>query len=80
VPVAVNVNEALPAATEAGVSEDSVGVTTPLNPPHPENTEERTSKDMRTRNRDRLIWVLAFLEQSSANGILMQLSGRDMAP
>ena len=44
VPVAVSVNPALPAATVAGEIEVSVGVTTPLKPPHPMTNVKRTSK------------------------------------
>jgi len=44
VPVAVRVNAAPPAATVVGSMEDKVGVTTPLNPPHPPRNKERTKR------------------------------------
>ena len=44
VPFTVSVKLALPAATVEGVMELIVGVTTPLNPPHPTSNEKRTSK------------------------------------
>lgn len=52
VPVAVSVNPALPAAMDAGEIEDKVGVTTPLNPPHPVNIVENTSNRKATLGRD----------------------------
>ena len=42
VPVAVSVNAAPPAATVAGVIDESVGASTPLNPPQPQTQTERT--------------------------------------
>ena len=54
-PFAVRTKSALPAATEAGESEASVGGRTPLNPPHPHRNRDNTAKSRGRRIRDQLI-------------------------
>jgi hypothetical protein len=55
VPVAVRTKSVLPAATEAGERETSVGGRTPLNPPHPHRNRDKTAKSRGRRIRDQLI-------------------------
>jgi hypothetical protein len=55
VPVAVSTKSVLPAATEAGESEASVGGRTPLNPPHPHRNRDKMAKSRGRRIRDQLI-------------------------
>jgi hypothetical protein len=59
VPVAVKVNPALPAATVAGEIAVSVGVTTPLKPPHPLTTVKRTSTLEKQMVRDTFILLFS---------------------
>ena len=62
-PVAVSVNGALPAETVDGVIDDSVGTTTPLNPPHPDQNREKTESNRNRRVSGRLIGgVKPFLQ------------------
>ncbi|HEY1895514.1 MAG TPA: hypothetical protein VGG62_04540 [Terracidiphilus sp.] len=55
VPFAMRTKSALPAATEAGEREASVGGRTPLNPPHPHRNRDKTTKSRGRRIRDQLI-------------------------
>jgi hypothetical protein len=55
VPFAVRTKSPLPAATEAGDREASVGGRTPLNPPHPHRNRDKTTQSRGTRIRDQLI-------------------------
>ena len=60
-PLADNVNPALPASIVAGFIEESVGVTTPWNPPQPaSHNAGRLSSGRSARNRRSLIWNSAF--------------------
>jgi hypothetical protein len=45
VPVAVSVKAALPAVIVVGLIDDNVGARTPLNPPQPLRTRERTASN-----------------------------------
>src|SRR6266568_1746429 len=69
-PVAVNVKSALPAATEAGEIEVRVGVTTPLNPPHPATTVMRTSKAKQTLTLNTLTFQARILNSAFPERLL----------
>jgi hypothetical protein len=67
VPFAVRTKSVLPAATEAGEREASVGGRTPLNPPHPDRNLDKTAKSKKRQIRDQLIvYVYGISEESVA--------------
>jgi hypothetical protein len=70
VPDTVSVNPALPAATVDGEIELSVGVTTPLNPPHPVIAKKRPSKTDRETNRATFISLNGLSGKTSGLGLL----------
>lgn len=68
VPVAVKVKAAEPAATEAGLIDERVGVTTPLKPPQPEKNMARNGSTDRMQRLNTLIGDSAFLKTMDSTG------------
>jgi hypothetical protein len=79
VPFAMRTKSVLPAATEAGEREASVGGRTPLNPPHPHRNRDKTAKSRQRQVRDQLIVYVYGISGETVARLSLRCAGMPQA-
>jgi hypothetical protein len=79
VPFAMRTKSVLPAATEAGEREASVGGRTPLNPPHPHRNRDKTAKSRKRQVRDQLIVYVYGISGETVARLSLRCAGMPQA-